>query len=466
MNTLKALSPLDGRYRKYGSVLATHFSEQALITNRIVVMVEWLRFLAADSRFPVRSITGREDLKLEEMISGIRNDNDARIIKDIETKGWGDHPRTNHDVKACELYIRHCLTEMGAADLVEWVHFGRTSEDVNNIAYALMLAGALDGVMVPSLEKIRATVAGFAERYAHLPMLSRTHGQPATPTTLGKEFAVFAARLAKQIVQLEKVSILVKSNGASGNYAAEHVAFPEVDWQEVSQAFCARVGLQAMWNVETNVVTTQIEPHDTYAELFAPLMRANTILIDMCQDLWRYISDDWIVQRAERGEIGSSTMPHKVNPINFENGEGNLGVANALLGFFCRKLPISRLQRDLSDSTVERNFGSAFGYAYVAYENISTGLGKIVANEDLVREALRNHPEVITEAYQTILRSVGYPDPYGALKQISRGAKMTLPNLHAFVLALDPALVDDATKARMLAITPENYIGLAQRLVR
>lgn len=466
MNSLNALSPLDGRYQKYGAVLAEHFSERALMYYRVVVMVEWLRFLAADTRFPVRTMTDSEHAGLQELLNNLKRGVGSPIIKVIETRGWREHARTNHDVKACEIYIRQHLIDRGAADLVEWVHFGRTSEDVNNIAYALMLASALDEVVVPSLEKIRARLRTFADAHAHLPMLARTHGQPATPTTLGKEFAVFETRLARQIVQLEEQPILIKMNGASGNYAAEHVVFPGVDWREVSQAFCSQIGRLAMWEFEANLVTTQIEPHDTYAELFAPIMRANTVLIDLCQDVWRYISDDWIVQRAEQGETGSSTMPHKVNPINFENAEGNLGLANVLFEFFSRKLPISRLQRDLSDSTVERNFGVALGYAYVAYENLSAGLSKITAHEERIREVLRSHPEVIAEAYQTILRSVGYPDPYGALKQISRGSKLTLNDLHAFVRALDPRVASDEVKERMLAVTPENYIGIAPELAR
>ncbi|MBP9668770.1 MAG: adenylosuccinate lyase [Candidatus Pacebacteria bacterium] len=464
--TLKALSPLDGRYQKYGAALAPHFSEEALMYHRVTVMVAWLRFLANDQRFPVRSLTAHEMESLDDLVRQFKMGKGAISIKAIETTGWRGHPRTNHDVKACEIYIRQHLLDIGAADLVEWVHFGRTSEDVNNVAYGLMLAGALSEVVLPSLERIRSVLEVYAQRYAALPMLSRTHGQPATPTTLGKEFLVFERRLARQMADLRSQPILIKMNGASGNYAADYVVFPGIDWQDVSLAFCAQVASSAAWRFETNLITTQIEPHDTYAELFAPIMRANTILIDMCQDLWRYISDDWIVQRMEKDETGSSTMPHKVNPINFENGEGNLGLANALFEFFSRKLPISRLQRDLSDSTVERNFGVAFGYALVAYENIVTGLSKIMAHEQLMRTVLRNHPEVITEAYQMILRSVGYPDPYGVLKRVSRGAKMTLEDLHAFVHSLDSTLVSDEVKARMLAITPENYVGIAQQLVR
>jgi adenylosuccinate lyase len=302
-----------------------------------------------------------------------------------------------------------------------------------------------------------------------MPMLARTHGQPATPTTLGKEFAVFSERLRLQVLQIGALKLSLKLNGATGNYAAMHAAFPDIDWPQFAQTFiengtCLRKG--AHLSFAFNPLTTQIEPHDTYAELFAVMMRINTILVDFAQDMWRYISDDWIVQRPVAGEVGSSAMPHKVNPINFENAEGNLQIANWLMEGCCRKLPVSRMQRDLSDSTVLRVFGTIFAHCIVGYENLRTGMNKVSPNAETIRLALVAHPEVLAEAYQTILRSRGYPNAYDALKSISRGAKITLADLHAFVDGLDPKYVDAATKQRMKEITPDSYFGLAPSLVR
>jgi adenylosuccinate lyase len=300
-------------------------------------------------------------------------------------------------------------------------------------------------------------------------MLSRTHGQPATPTTLGKEFAVFEERLRRQMQQIDALKVSLKLNGASGNYAAMHAAFPDIDWPQFARAFIEngtylRKGAHVSFSF--NPLTTQIEPHDTYAELFAVIMRVNAILVNFTQDMWRYISDDWIVQRPVAGEVSSSTMPHKVNPINFENAEGNLQIANWLMEGCCRKLPVSRMQRDLSDATVERVFGTIFGHCIVGYENLRAGMTRVSPNAEKIRLALVEHPEVLAEAYQTILRSKGYPNAYDALKSLSRGAKITISDLHAFVDGLDPQFVDAETKQRMREIMPDTYFGLAPFLVR
>ncbi len=393
---------------------------------------------------------------------------DALSIKQLETKGWNGILATNHDLKSYELWLRWKFGQIGLAERVEWIHFGCTSEDVNNIAYGLMLRDGVDALMEP-LGFAVEWIQGSAKHCAHMPMLSRTHGQPATPTTLGKEFAIFEARLRRQMQQIDALKLSLKLNGASGNYAAMHAAFPDIAWPQFAQAFIEngthlRKGAHVSFSF--NPLTTQIEPHDTYAELFAVLMRVNTILVDFTQDMWRYISDDWIVQKPVAGEVGSSAMPHKVNPINFENAEGNLQIANWLMEGCCRKLWVSRMQRDLSDSTVERVFGTIFAHCIVGYENLRAGMTKVSPNAEKIRLALVGHPEVLAEAYQTILRSKGYPNAYDALKSLSRGAKITLSDLHAFVDRLDPQFVDAETKQRMKEITPDTYVGLAPSLVR
>jgi adenylosuccinate lyase len=463
---LNAVSPIDGRYHATGEKLSPYFSEKALIKHRIIVMLEYARFLMGNRVILASGLTTHEYQQIDMIIADF-DDVQAQIVQDIEKKGWGAHKATNHDVKACEIYLRARFEDIHLGHLREWIHFGRTSEDVNNIAYAIMLAQSLDNVLCSAVFELSRTIHDLADLYAELPMLARTHGQAATPTTLGKEFAVFASRVEKQRRQLKEQKILIKLNGASGNYAADYAAFPEVDWPAMSESFCDYLNRKMLGNrLKLNMVTTQIEPHDTYAELFAILMRINTILLGFCQDTWRYISDDWLVQKAIDGETGSSAMPHKVNPIDSENAEGNLGLANAMFEFFCRKLPVSRLQRDLSDSTVERNFGVAFVHSLIAYMSIARGLKKISPNKEKIAQALADHPEVITEAYQTILRSIGYPNPYDALKNISRGQKITMEDLHAFVHGLDPLLVSDSVKVRLLAITPKNYIGLAPMLTK
>ncbi len=451
-----AIGPIDGRYRDKAEVLAAFFSERALIQNRIIVMTEYMSALSEHPDVPLRAFTHNEKRFIRSLQSlSLHN---AKVIKAIETKGYGKHRATNHDVKACELWLREQLAQTSLADVLEWIHFGATSEDVNNIAYALMLRSTILKVLVPALEEVSRILGALAKINARLTMLARTHGQPATPTTFGKEFNVFVCRLDRQIAQAREHHLCVKWNSASGNYNALVAALPDVQWIKFTEEFVERLNKRHGTNFEVNLVTTQIEPHDSYAELFDIVKRANSILIDFCQDTWRYISDDWLVQKATEGEAGSSIMPHKVNPIDFENAEGNLEVANGLFESFSRKLPRSRLQRDLSDSTVERNFGVAFGHCLVAYKSILKGLGKVSVNKGVVTGQLDMHPEVITEAFQTVLRSINYPEAYNALKNLSRGKKLTLGDLHAFVGSLN---VSDEVKARMRAITPANYVGLA-----
>lgn len=463
-DALMNISPVDGRYERYTRPLRQIMSEFGLIKYRVEVMVRYVLALGAHAGIPLQ-LDQAGARALEGIIQAFGQE-DALAIKQLETKGWNGILATNHDVKSCELWLRWKFGEIGLGGSVEWIHFGCTSEDVNNIAYGLMLRDAVDALMAP-LEPTVAWIQDSAKHCADMPMLSRTHGQPATPTTLGKEFSVFAERLRRQMQQIDALKLSLKLNGASGNYAAMHAAFPDIDWPRFAQAFIEndlRKGAHVGFSF--NPLTTQIEPHDTYAELFAVLMRINTILIGFSQDMWRYISDDWIVQRPVAGEVGSSAMPHKVNPINFENAEGNLQIANWLMEGCCRKLPVSRMQRDLSDSTVARVFGTIFGHCIVGYENLRAGMSKVSPNAETIRAALVAHPEVLAEAYQTILRSKGYPNAYDALKSLSRGAKITLADLHAFVDGLDAEFVDAETRQRMREITPDTYFGLAPSLVR
>ena len=465
-DALMNISPVDGRYERYTAPLRQIMSEFGLIKYRVEVMVRYVLALGAHADIPLQ-LNEAEAKALEGIIQAFTQE-DAAAIKQLETKGWNGILATNHDLKSCELWLRWKFAQIGLGGAVEWIHFGCTSEDVNNIAYGLMLRDAVDALMQP-LGLAVAWIKDSAKDCASMPMLSRTHGQPATPTTLGKEFAIFEERLRRQIQQIDALKLSLKLNGATGNYAAMHAALPNIDWPQFAQAFIEngtylRKGAHVSFSF--NPLTTQIEPHDTYAELFAVLMRINTILVGFTQDMWRYISDDWIVQKPVAGEVGSSAMPHKVNPINFENAEGNLQIANWLMEGCCRKLPVSRMQRDLSDSTVARVFGTIFGHCIVGYENLRAGMKKVSPNAEKIRLALVAHPEVLAEAYQTILRSKGYPNAYDALKSISRGAKITLSDLHAFVDGLDPKFVDAETKQRMKDITPDTYVGLAPSLVR
>ncbi len=464
MDLLEAISPIDGRYRRYSEALSEIFSERGLIKSRLRVEGEYLLSLSEHQQIGTRAFSAQE----RELVRGLYDISiaDAGIVKAIEVKGYKDIKATNHDVKAIEYFMKEKLKGTSLEDSVEWIHFALTSEDVNNIAYGLMLSEGLGKVMLPAIQKLYDSVEELAQKYRNVPMLARTHGQAASPTTFGKEFKVFSSRIGRQLEQLEHFELLVKLNGATGNYDAHMAAYPEVDWITFTQEFVERFNEQRVItlkpNLKPNFITTQIEPHDSYVELFDTLRRLNTILIGFTQDMWRYISDDWITQRPVEGEVGSSTMPHKVNPIDFENSEGNLGLANALLSYFSSKLPISRLQRDLSDSTVERNFGVAMAHSLIGYGSLQKGLGKIGVNERRVLEELENHPEVIAEAIQTVLRREGVAMPYEQLSKLTRGRRVTLGDFRQFIGGLDVA---DAIKKELLMITPTNYIGLACDLV-
>lgn len=460
MDELEAISPIDGRYRRHTEPLADIFSEKGLIRYRIRVEGEYLLYLSEHPQIGTREFSGEEKDLIRRLYDV--STEDAGIVKAIEVKGHGNIKATNHDVKAVEYFMKERLRGTSLDDSLEWIHFGLTSEDVNNLAYGLMLSDGVGGVVLPTVEELYGTIEELAQQYKDVPMLARTHGQPASPTTFGKEFKVFASRLRRQLDQLANYEILVKLNGATGNYDAHYVAYPQVDWIDFTRTFIERFNDGRIIRLKPNVITTQIEPHDTYAELFDNLRRLNTILIDFDQDMWRYISDDWIKQKPVEGEVGSSTMPHKVNPIDFENSEGNLGIANSLLGYFATKLPISRLQRDLSDSTVERNFGVAVGHSLIGYKSAQKGLSKIAVNEQKIVEELESHPEVISEAIQTILRRERTSMPYERLKELTRGRKPTMDDFRMFIDGLN---VSQEVKEELRQITPTNYTGIARLLV-
>lgn len=468
---LMCISPVDGRYSRFTKVLAPIASEFGLIKYRVEVMVRY----AIDVTELLSPKIGLSPIPKEPLIGLVEtfDAQDAELIKKLETKGikagemqgWEEIAALNHDVKACEVWLRHMFEILGLSEYVEYIHFGCTSEDVNNMAYGLMFRDMLK-VTLPPLLNMVGLVDTMAQKYAALAMLAKTHGQPATPTTLGKELSVFSTRLAKKIKKLSGFKFSLKLNGASGNYAAMYAAYPNINWPAFAKRFIEeQLPSGTHLRFVQNKVTTQIEPHDVYVEFLQLFHQINTILVGFCQDIWQYISDDWLVQIALAGEVGSSTMPHKVNPINFENGEGNLLIAAWLIEGCCRKLPISRRQRDLSDSTVERVFGTIFAHSIVAYENIAAGMKKISANQNKIAEVLASHPEVLTEAYMTILRSMRYPGAYDVVKHISRGKHITLEGLHAFVDSLDPKIINLAERTRMKELRPSTYSGIARKLV-
>lgn len=459
MDPLEAISPADGRYRKYSELLAKIFSESATMRYRTMIEIEYFVALSEHPDVDLRDFSSEEKSLLRKLAE--LSLDEAKLIRDIEQKGYKDIPATNHDVKAIEYFLKEKLRETSLKDCIEYIHFALTSWDINNLAYALMLSEAVSDVLLPCLENVAATLKQLAAEHKDLSMLARTHGQPASPTTLGKEFKVFEARLGRQLDQLRKFRVLAKLNGATGNYNAHIAAYPNVDWVAFTKKFIEKLNEGRKILLEPNLITTQIEPYDNYAELFDIFRRINTILIGFDQDVWRYISDGWIAQKTIAGEVGSSTMPHKVNPIKFENSEGNLGVANALFNYFSTKLPISRLQRDLSDSTVERNFGVAFAHSLIGYSNLLEGLERIGADAEKVKSELNRHPEVIAEAIQTILRREGVAMPYERLKELTRGAETTLEAMRAFIETLE---IKPEAKKELLQLTPENYIGLAEKL--
>jgi len=446
---LTALSPLDGRYAGKVEALRPIFSEAGLMKRRVLVEVRWLLVLAQEpSIAEVADFPANTRQFLLTLADGFSSQ-DAQRIKDIEAT-------TNHDVKAVEYFIKEKIGDhVDLAKAKEFVHFACTSEDINNLAYALMLRDARDGVLLPTLDKLDHTLRQMAHALAGQAMLSRTHGQTASPTTLGKEIANVVARLERQRKQIAMVDLAGKINGAVGNYNAHVVAYPEVDWPALSRRFVESLGLA--WNP----YTTQIEPHDCIAELSDAMHRANTILIDFARDVWGYVSLGYFKQALKPGEVGSSTMPHKVNPIDFENAEGNLGIANSLLVHFAEKLPISRWQRDLTDSTVLRALGTAFGHTQIALDSLLRGLAKLNPNPERIAADLDASWEVLAEAVQTVMRRYGLPEPYEQLKALTRGQGITRESMRAFIELL--ALPADAKK-RLLALTPGTYIGLAEKL--
>lgn len=444
--TLLAVSPLDGRYQSKCQELSPYFSEFGLMRYRVLVEIKWLQALAAEpaiSELPTLNDSDRQSLDALFTDFSIA---DAQRIKAIEST-------TNHDVKAVEYFIKEKLKDReGLATHLEFVHFACTSEDINNLSYALMLRDGRDEVMLPAIKEVIARLRDLAHEYAEQPMLSRTHGQPASPSTIGKELANVVYRLERQTVQLAASQVLGKINGAVGNFNAHYSAYPEVDWPALAEGFVNGLGLT--WNP----YTTQIEPHDFLAEMFASLSRLNTILLDLDRDIWGYISLGYFRQKTVAGEVGSSTMPHKVNPIDFENSEGNLGLANALLGHLAEKLPVSRWQRDLTDSTVVRNVGSAMAYSLIAYRATLKGLGKLQLNADAVDADIDRCWEILAEPIQTVMRRYGVPEPYEKLKSLTRGQSINETTIREFISRLE---IPEAAKAELLALTPRTYLGNA-----
>lgn len=446
LTPLSAVSPIDGRYGNKTTELRPVFSEYGLMRFRVEVEIRWLQRLAEHPAISeVPALSEEADTVLNSIIDKF-DEQQAQKIKDIEST-------TNHDVKAVEYYIKQQIkgnTELEAVS--EFVHFACTSEDINNLSHALMLKAGRDEVLLPTLNEILTALTDLAVRYADIPMLSRTHGQTASPTTVGKEIANVAARLRRQVEQIQNVKLLGKINGAVGNYNAHLSAYPDIDWQANAETFVTSLGLD--WNP----YTTQIEPHDYIAELFDAICRANTILIDFDRDIWGYISLGYFKQKTVAGEVGSSTMPHKVNPIDFENSEGNLGIANAVFNHLAAKLPISRWQRDLTDSTVLRNMGVGFGYSMIAYAATLKGIGKLEINEKALARDLENAWEVMAEPIQTVMRRYGIEEPYEKLKALTRGQTIDREVIQKFVGTLD---IPEHAKNVLLDMTPSSYVGNA-----
>jgi adenylosuccinate lyase len=448
LNALTALAPVDGRYRATASLLAPYLSEWGLIRHRVEVEVEYLIALS-EVGLPELPVFDRPN-DLRALYRNFSLD-DAQAIKATERT-------TNHDVKAVEYWLKEQLNAIGAGAATEFVHFGLTSQDVNNTALPLSLQRALQDVVLPMLHRVRELLADRARQWKGVPMLARTHGQPASPVTLGKEWAVFVLRLDATLAELARIRPAAKFGGATGGFNAHHVAYPEVDWPAFGRAFVEdRLGLQR------TPITTQIEPYDTLAAQCDALRRVNTVLIDFARDIWQYIAMDYFTQTVRAGEVGSSAMPHKVNPIDFENAEGNLGWANAQLGHLAEKLPISRLQRDLTDSTVLRNLGVPLAHVCIAAASLEKGVNKLVLNAPALARDLENNWAVVAEPIQTVLRRAGYPQPYEALKALTRGqAGIDAAAIAEFIASLD---VSEAVRAELRALTPSGYTGYSEQLV-
>ncbi len=445
LNELTAISPIDGRYRSKTESLDNYFSEFGLIRYRVLVECEYFIALC---NIPLKNLAG-VDKNCFDKIRKIYNDfsfDDALRIKEIEKT-------TNHDVKAVEYFLKEKFDVLGLADYKEFIHFGLTSQDINNTAIPYSLRDAIKDVYYPLIEQIINTLADMAEQWKHVAMLAHTHGQPASPTRLGKELMVFVERLNKQLELLKSIPCSAKFGGATGGFNAHMVAYPEIDWVEFANNFVGNI-----LHLERLQTTTQIAHYDDLGAIFDNFKRINTILIDLCRDIWTYISMEYFKQKIKAGEVGSSAMPHKVNPIDFENAEGNLGVANAVFEHFSAKLPISRMQRDLTDSTVLRNIGVPLGHTVIALKSLQKGLGKLILNEDKLKADLEANWSVVAEALQTILRREGYPKPYETLKELTRtNSKVTEQSIHEFIQTLN---VSDSVKEEMMKITPHNYTGI------
>ena len=452
LSSLTALSPLDGRYSSKVESLRQYFSELALIRYRVLIEIEWLQALAAEPVLAeVPEFSAATVKELDAIVTGF-SELDGAAVKTIEA-------RTNHDVKAIEYFLKERLAgNAEIAKVAEFIHFACTSEDVNNLCHALMLKAARDDVMLPALDRIIWRLTAMAHELADAAMLAHTHGQPASPTTLGKEMANVVARLKRARQRIAGIKLLGKINGAVGNYNAHMVAYPEIDWEKFARSFVESLGL------EFNPYTTQIEPHDAIAELFDAYARANTIMLDLDRDIWGYISLGYFTQKTKAGEVGSSTMPHKVNPIDFENSEGNFGIANALLRHMSEKLPVSRWQRDLTDSTVLRNMGTALGYTLLAYDSLLKGLGKLEANYTMLSSDLDANWDVLAEPVQTVLRRYGVSGAYELLKDLTRGkGGITRESLHEFIKTLT---IPDSAKNSLLELRPATYVGKAIELAK
>ena len=446
---LKNISPLDGRYSKSIETLSDYFSESALIKYRIKVEIEYLIHLSRQKEVKELDPISDKDIKRFQKIYNSFSIEDAKRVKAIEVA-------TNHDVKAVEYFIREKLEKMKKKRLYPWIHFALTSEDVNNLSYSLMWQDGMRNVFLPEFHEVIKKLNTIAKQFSTTAMLSLTHGQSATPTTFGKELAVFVHRLNRQFEQIKKQQLQGKFGGATGTWAAHYTAYPKMDWLNFSKKFIRSLGL------DPNLVTTQIEPHDSVVESYHSMIRVNNILIDLCRDIWSYVSRGILKQKRVPGEVGSSTMPHKINPIQFENAEGNLGLANSILGHLSNKLPISRMQRDLTDSTTLRNQGVAMGYSYLACKNILKGLKRITVNKPGMKKELNSHWEVLAEAVQTVLRKSGSDNAYEQLKNMTQGETVTSESIIDFVKLLR---IPEEDKKRLSELTPEEYIGIAPKLV-
>ena len=446
---LKAISPLDGRYSKNTENLSDYFSEHALIRYRTKVEIEYLIALSIEKEIQeLKPFSEKDKEKLRKIYTSFNID-DSKRVKAIEVA-------TNHDVKAVEYFIREKLEKINKKRLFPWIHFALTSEDINNLSYSLMWQEAFKKEFLPKLNEVIKKLKTISKQFANTPMLSLTHGQSATPTTFGKEIKVFIHRLNRQSSQMKKHTLLGKFSGATGTWAAHSIAYPKVNWLQFTQKFVSSLGL------EPNLITTQIEPHDSVVESYHSIIRSNNILTDLCRDIWSYVSRGILKQKKIPGEVGSSTMPHKINPIQFENAEGNLGLATAIFDHLSNKLPISRMQRDLTDSTTLRNQGVAMGYSYLACKNILKGLARITVDKTKMKTELNSHWEVLAEAIQTILRKTGSDNAYEQLKNMTQGTEITQSTIVEFVKLLH---IPKEEKDKLIALTPQDYIGIAPKLI-